>query len=118
MLCSHPVVETFPMSLVESLASGKASWSESKTVGDNKTSFNVTVPSGKLAGGNALRFGRSARQRAGGLSRARSSGQGNDEADSDQGFHRSSGVCYLWTSGLSRTECRALERGAKPRLGR
>src|SRR5439155_10526041 len=39
-------------------------------------------------GGNALRFGRSARQRAGGLSRPHGSSQDKDEADSDQSFHR------------------------------
>jgi DNA-binding beta-propeller fold protein YncE len=42
--------------LVETLPAGKTAWSETKTLGENKTAFNVVVPASKLAGASGLRL--------------------------------------------------------------
>jgi DNA-binding beta-propeller fold protein YncE len=42
--------------LIEALPEGKAAWAETRTVPENKTAFDVTVPAAKLVGASGLRL--------------------------------------------------------------
>ncbi len=48
--------EAKPTYLVEALADGKATWSETKTLAESKTGFAVAVPLAKLAGAKGVRL--------------------------------------------------------------